>query len=148
MSRYAAKQQFNERPEFQDRLRAICDEMSVSGSAPETTGSDADVLVDFVYRDIRCVLFRVQQPTQNPLSPREQEIVRLVAAGHPNKVIAAVLDISYWTVGTHLRRIFGKLGVTSRAAMVAKVRNAAADAGLARSSSEVETASPDAQTRR
>ena len=55
------------------------------------------------------------------LSPREREIVRMVAQGRPNKVIAAVLNISSWTVCTHLRRIFAKLGVTSRAAMVAKV---------------------------
>jgi DNA-binding CsgD family transcriptional regulator len=44
-----------------------------------------------------------------------------VALGRQNKVIAAVLNISSWTVCTHLRRIFAKLGVTSRAAMVAKV---------------------------
>ncbi len=55
------------------------------------------------------------------LSPREREIVRMVAQGRQNKVIAAVLNISSWTVCTHLRRIFAKLGVTSRAAMVAKV---------------------------
>jgi DNA-binding CsgD family transcriptional regulator len=55
------------------------------------------------------------------LSPREREIVRMVAQGHPNKVIAAVLNISSWTVCTHLRRIFAKLSVSSRAAMVAKV---------------------------
>lgn len=55
------------------------------------------------------------------LSPREREIVHMVALGHQNKVIAAVLHISSWTVCTHLRRIFAKLGVTSRAAMVAKV---------------------------
>ena len=55
------------------------------------------------------------------LSPREREIVRMVAQGRPNKVIAAVLNISSWTVCTHLRRIFAKLGVSSRAAMVAKV---------------------------
>ncbi|MEZ4618345.1 MAG: helix-turn-helix transcriptional regulator [Caldilineaceae bacterium] len=53
------------------------------------------------------------------LSPREQEIVRLVAKGYPNKTIAGVLDISPWTVSTHLRRIFAKLGVNSRAEMVA-----------------------------
>jgi len=62
-------------------------------------------------------------PPSNPLvqlSPCEQEIVRMVAVGHPNKVIAAVLNMSSWTVGTHLRRIFAKLGVASRAAMVAR----------------------------
>ena len=55
------------------------------------------------------------------LSPREIEIVRLVAEGHPNKVIASVLEISSWTVCTHMRRVFAKFGVTSRAAMVARV---------------------------
>lgn len=53
------------------------------------------------------------------LSPREQEIVRLVARGHPNKTIAAILEISPWTVSTHIRRIFAKLGVNSRSEMVA-----------------------------
>jgi DNA-binding CsgD family transcriptional regulator len=43
----------------------------------------------------------------------------MVAKGYPNKTIAAVLEISSWTVGTHLRHIFGKLHVSSRAAMVA-----------------------------
>ena len=48
--------------------------------------------------------------------------MRLVANGLPNKAIADVLDVSLWTVGTHLRRIFAKLGVNSRAAeMVAHV---------------------------
>ena len=55
------------------------------------------------------------------LSPREMEIVRMVAQGHPNKIIAVVLNISSWTVCTHLRRIFAKLGVSSRAAMVARL---------------------------
>jgi DNA-binding CsgD family transcriptional regulator len=54
------------------------------------------------------------------LSPREQEIVRMVAKGHSNKIIADVLNIGSWTVCTHLRRIFAKFGVGSRAAMVAK----------------------------
>jgi DNA-binding CsgD family transcriptional regulator len=54
------------------------------------------------------------------LSPRERDIVNLITKGYPNKMIAELLDISAWTVGTHLRRIFAKLGVTSRAAMVAR----------------------------
>jgi DNA-binding CsgD family transcriptional regulator len=55
------------------------------------------------------------------LSPREQEIARMVAKGYPNKMIAAVLEISTWTVSSHLRRIFAKFGVASRAAMVARL---------------------------
>ncbi|MEV6109481.1 LuxR C-terminal-related transcriptional regulator [Streptomyces sp. NPDC051940] len=58
------------------------------------------------------------------LSPRETEIARMVAKGYANKTIASVLDISSWTVSSHLRRIYGKLGVTSRAAMVAQLLDA------------------------
>jgi DNA-binding CsgD family transcriptional regulator len=45
----------------------------------------------------------------------------MVGAGYPNKTIAARLGISSWTVSTHLRRIFAKLGVTSRTAMVTRM---------------------------
>jgi DNA-binding CsgD family transcriptional regulator len=54
------------------------------------------------------------------LSPRERDIARMIASGLPNKTIAASLEISEWTVSTHLRRIFAKLGVCCRAAMVSK----------------------------
>jgi DNA-binding CsgD family transcriptional regulator len=53
------------------------------------------------------------------LSPREQEIVRLASRGMSNKTIAAVLDISPWTVSTYIRRIFSKLNVNTRVEMVA-----------------------------
>ena len=49
---------------------------------------------------------------------RETQIARLVAQGLANKAIAAELAISEWTVSTHLRRIFQKVGVDTRAAMV------------------------------
>lgn len=52
------------------------------------------------------------------LSSRELQIATLVALGQANKQIARELQISEWTVSTHLRRIFAKLGVDSRAAMV------------------------------
>jgi DNA-binding CsgD family transcriptional regulator len=54
------------------------------------------------------------------LTPRELQIVALVADGKVNKQIADVLRISEWTVSTHLRRIFAKLGVDTRAAMVSR----------------------------
>lgn len=54
------------------------------------------------------------------LSEREVTIVRLVAQGNVNKQIASELRISEHTVATHLRRIFAKLGVETRAAMVSR----------------------------
>ncbi len=55
------------------------------------------------------------------LSPRELQIARMVAAGATNRAIADALDISLWTVSTHLRRVFAKTGVASRAEMVAEL---------------------------
>jgi len=55
------------------------------------------------------------------LSPRELEIARLLASGASNKTIAVRLRVSEWTVSTHLRRIFAKLGVASRDALAAEV---------------------------
>ena len=52
------------------------------------------------------------------LTKRELQIITLVAEGMVNKQIADKLNISEWTVSTHLRRIFAKLGVDSRASMV------------------------------
>jgi DNA-binding CsgD family transcriptional regulator len=85
--------------------------------------SSEEVLFDTEVDGARYLVLRM--PKANScralLSPREQESVRMVAKGHPNKVIADVLNISSWTVCTHLRRIFAKLGVGSRAAMVAQL---------------------------
>lgn len=91
--------------------------------AGEHGPSAEEVLIDREVDGSRYILLRMPPPggKRVQLSPREQEIVRMVAKGHPNKVIADVLNISSWTVCTHLRRIFAKLGVGSRAAMVAQL---------------------------
>jgi DNA-binding CsgD family transcriptional regulator len=52
------------------------------------------------------------------LTARELQIATLVARGRCTKRIACDLHISEWTVQTHLRRMYGKLGVTGRAEMV------------------------------
>jgi DNA-binding CsgD family transcriptional regulator len=54
-----------------------------------------------------------------PLSPREREILSLVAEGLGNKIVAARLGISEHTVKTHVTSIFEKLGAESRAEAVA-----------------------------
>lgn len=82
----------------------------------------SDVLFDREFNGYRVILMRgaCTGESTTSLSPREQEIARMIAKGYPNKTIAAVLEISTWTVGTHLRRMFAKLGVNSRAALVAQ----------------------------
>ncbi len=108
-------------------VRALTDliEITERDRAPGNTSGNAaeEVLLDTEVDGDRYLLLRMRRLGCNriQLSPREQEIVRMVAKGHPNKVIADVLNISSWTVCTHLRRIFAKLGVGSRAAMVAQL---------------------------
>jgi len=57
------------------------------------------------------------------LSPREREVLRLVAEGKSNKEIGEALFVSPRTAGTHVTNIFGKLDVTSRSAAVAVALN-------------------------
>lgn len=54
-----------------------------------------------------------------PLSPREREILALLAEGLGNKIVAARLGISEHTVKTHVASIFQKLGADTRAEAVA-----------------------------
>jgi two-component system, NarL family, response regulator len=56
---------------------------------------------------------RFSQPT---LSPREVEVLQLVAKGESNKSIAAALGVTEGTVKTHVTNIFAKLDVSDRTA--------------------------------
>jgi DNA-binding NarL/FixJ family response regulator len=60
----------------------------------------------------------IRGPAAQQPSPRELEVLRLVARGAANKEIARTLLISETTVKTHLKHVFAKLGVESRAAAV------------------------------
>jgi len=55
-----------------------------------------------------------------PLTPREQEVLQLLAQGLPNKRIAARLGISDHTVKFHVNAILGKLGAQSRTEALAQ----------------------------
>lgn len=55
-----------------------------------------------------------------PLTPRERDVLNLLAEGLPNKAIAKRLGVSEHTVKFHLNAVLGKLGARSRTAAVTK----------------------------
>ncbi|MGL5082671.1 MAG: response regulator transcription factor [Microcoleaceae cyanobacterium] len=89
----------------------------------KTEESIDEIVFESDVGDAHYYLIRSRTQAENlaNLSPREHAIARLVARGLPNKLIGKHLGISRWTVATHLRRVYKKLGVTSRAAMTAKL---------------------------
>ena len=61
----------------------------------------------------------VREGRQHALSPREEEVLSLMAKGLGNEVIAETLSISLGTVKNHVSNLYSKLGVRSRAEAVA-----------------------------
>ena len=57
------------------------------------------------------------------LTEREQEVLRLLAAGRSNQAIADELVVAVGTVKRHLNNIFGKLGVQTRLEAAARARD-------------------------
>lgn len=112
---------------FQDMLRYLLSQGKTPVPSQKVLNHDHESINEIIFESdvdgVHYYLVRARPKADHltNLSSREQEITKLVAAGLPNKCIAKQLGISPWTVATHLRRIFCKLGVTSRAAMVAKV---------------------------
>lgn len=111
----------------QDLLQKIIDQADLfEVSTDLLIGLDgtSEVIVETHIDGMRYYLVRCpSQPEDDRvhLTPREQSIAQLVAQGLPNKCIAKQLEISPWTVATHLRRLFAKLGVSTRSAMIAKL---------------------------
>ncbi len=91
-------------------LRAIAEVQT--GGAP-MTGEIARMLVETFQKP-------VPQPSEEGLSPREMEILSLVANGLTNKEIAGRLNLSCHTVSNHLRHIYEKLHVHCRTEAVTK----------------------------
>ena len=54
------------------------------------------------------------EPDINSLTPRERDILKLIAQGQPNKMIARKLDITESTVKVHVKNLMKKMKVKSR----------------------------------
>lgn len=69
------------------------------------------------------VLIRRPDPLpslREPLTPREYQVLRLLAEGHANKSIAAELEVTENTVKFHVNAVLGKLGAQSRTEAVTR----------------------------
>ena len=77
------------------------------------TRAGRDLVITIEVRD------EAQPPGFAALTPREQEVSGLVLRGLPTKLVARRLGISPWTVTAHLRSIYDKFGVASRAELAA-----------------------------
>ena len=99
--------------ELADALRAV---HAGGASARPVGGGDGECRVS-------------RGPGRDPLTPREHEVLRLVARGLSNRLIARELALSEKTVKAHVSAILGKLGVADRtqAALYAVHHNLAAD---------------------
>ena len=95
----------------EELLRAIAEVRS--GGAP-MTGEIARMVVETFQKPAS------ETPNSTELSPRETELLDLVAKGLTNKEIGPKLNISYDTVRAHLRRIYEKLHVRCRTEAVMK----------------------------
>jgi DNA-binding NarL/FixJ family response regulator len=99
-------------------------------SAVEATAGGGSVLSPDVAATVVQAL-RTRTPRASPLeshlSPRLREVMNLVAAGRSNAEVARSLHLSEKTVKNHVNHIFARLGVTSRAAAVARWTGFSAD---------------------
>lgn len=84
----------------------------------ENGGSQPDVV-----REPRTMERETPAVLSEPLTARELDILRLIAAGHSNLAIAETLIIAVSTVKKHINNIFGKLAVESRTQAVMNARD-------------------------
>jgi DNA-binding NarL/FixJ family response regulator len=94
------------------------------GRAIHAAAAGQAVLDPEVQRRLLAAAARPQEPAAGPpgtpnaddeLTPREAEVLRLIAAGQSNREIARTLFVSEATVKTHVNRIFAKTGSRDRA---------------------------------
>ena len=104
-----------------ERLRAsLAGAFEIVGEAPTIEAADARNLRADATLIATSANDRSNQdltPTES-LTPRELEVLNLLAEGLPNKAIAARLGISDQTVKFHVASICGKLGVNNRTSAV------------------------------
>jgi LuxR family maltose regulon positive regulatory protein len=104
-------------------MAQLLSEAEAIGMLPDYTGKLLAVLeADAQKRENTSSLPPPAQPLIEPLSPRELEVLHLMAAGLSNQEICERLFLALSTVKGHNRNIFGKLQVQRRTEAVARAR--------------------------
>jgi LuxR family maltose regulon positive regulatory protein len=107
---------------FVDEGRPMAQLVSESGARSILPGYTAKLLAAFGRQPPVSRSDRIPQPLVEPLSPRELEVLRLMAQGLSNQEIGERLFLALDTVKGHNRRIFDKLQVQRRTEAVARAR--------------------------
>jgi DNA-binding NarL/FixJ family response regulator len=97
---------------YVEQLRAALEAFTKMGAEAFAGRAERELLATGEHARRRTV------DTLGQLTPQEIQISRLVAQGHTNREIAAQLFIGPSTVEYHLKKVFRKLGVTSRTQLV------------------------------
>jgi DNA-binding CsgD family transcriptional regulator len=100
------------RVEARPQLRAATETFERLGAAPWENRARAEL------RATGETARKREPSTLTQLTPQQLQIVRLVAEGATNKDVAAQLFLSPRTVDHHLRNVFAKLGISSRAELI------------------------------
>jgi DNA-binding NarL/FixJ family response regulator len=106
----------------QDREQAVRHALEVGVHGYVLNGSPVDELINAVRTVARGQRFlsaevaqrMAESMTREALTPREAQVLHLLADGHCNKAVARQLDIALGTVKAHVKAILAKLEVTSR----------------------------------
>jgi DNA-binding NarL/FixJ family response regulator len=98
----------NRRVDAREQLRAAHEAFTAMGAGP---------FAERAARELRATGETVRKrtvETRDELTPQEAQIARMAADGFTNPEVAAQLFLSPRTVEWHLRKVFGKLGISSR----------------------------------
>jgi len=96
--------------------------VALADAIQEVLNGGAPMSMSIARRVIQTFRKPVPSTDEKALAARELEILELLAKGFLKKEIADKLGISYWTIQTHVGRIYKKLHVHSRSQAVAKFR--------------------------
>jgi non-specific serine/threonine protein kinase len=121
---WPSEREFRERDETPARSALSPDEFAAAWAAGRALPLEVAIAEAFAVAEVVAAERSVKPEVPAGLTPRELEVLRLVAEGRSDREVADALFVSRRTAANHVGSILGKLGVPSRAAAASwAVRN-------------------------